>query len=88
MLVLICLFPLVWDLASWTVHGGKLSLNPMRHILQTETPQPIAISKNSSLAVRTDPAKRAKAAIVVLARNKVWPYSSMPLAAAERHFVP
>lgn len=70
MLVLICLFPLVWDLASWTVHGGKLSLNPMRHILQTETPQPIAISKNSSLAVRTDPAKRAKAAIVVLARNK------------------
>lgn len=57
------------DLATLAMQGQHIHIRLYEHFLQSDSPQPIAISKASLLMTRTDPGRRAKAAIVVLARN-------------------
>ena len=65
----ICIALLLCDLATWTVHSQHMHTALYEHLLQTDSPIPIAINKSSPLMIRTDPGRRAKAAIVVLAQN-------------------
>ena len=65
----VCMLLLFCDLATWATHGNNVRMKLYDHFLQGDSPRPIAISKSSLLMTRTNPGRRAKAAIVVLARN-------------------
>lgn len=65
----VCMLLLFCDLATWATHGKNVRMKLYDHFLQGDSPRPIAISKSSLLMTRTNPGRRAKAAIVVLARN-------------------
>ena len=65
----VCMLLLFCDLATWATHGNNVRMKLYDHFLQGDSPRPIAVSKSSLLMTRTNPGRRAKAAIVVLARN-------------------
>ena len=65
----ICALVLLTDFATWATQGEYVHNRLYEHFLQTDSPRPIAIPKRSPLMTKTDPGRRAKAAIVVLARH-------------------
>lgn len=65
----ICALVLLCDFASWAAQGEHVQNRLYEHFLQSDSSRPIAINKDSPLMIKTNPGKRAKAAIVVLARN-------------------
>ena len=65
----LCMLLLLCDLTAWAKHSQHLPSKVINFFLLTESPRPIAVPKTSPLLTQTDPNRRAKAAIVVLAQN-------------------
>ena len=65
----LCILLLYCDLATWTAHTQQLPSRVVQYFILADDPRPVAIAKTSPLMISTSPGRRAKAAIVVLARN-------------------
>lgn len=65
----VCALVFLCDFATWAAQGEHVQNRLYEHFLQSSSSRPIAIPKDSPLLIKTNPGKRAKAAIVVLARN-------------------
>lgn len=68
-ITILCTLGLLCDLTAWASYSQHLPSTIVRYFLLADAAKPIAISKTSPLMITTDPSRRAKAAIVVLAQN-------------------
>ena len=68
-ITILCTLGLLCDLTMFASYSQHLPSTVVRHFLLADDAKPIAISKTSPLMITTDPSRRAKAAIVVLAQN-------------------
>lgn len=77
--VIVCLFMLglLCDLTTWASHSQHLPSRVIQHFLRSDS---------SETMVTTDPSRRAKAAIVVVARNSDLPGVLLSMQSMERRF--